>query len=67
MFGGTFTDLVYFETDQKTGVQTVKTEKSDTTPPDFEKGVLNVLEKGQCRYHGSGLLCPRNDRCHQTP
>ncbi|MCA0044235.1 hydantoinase/oxoprolinase family protein [Celeribacter litoreus] len=43
--GGTFTDLVYFETDVKTGVQTVRTEKSDTTPPDFEKGVLNVLDK----------------------
>lgn len=43
--GGTFTDLVYFETDPATGVQTVRTEKSDTTPPDFEKGVLNVLEK----------------------
>ncbi|WP_180898958.1 hydantoinase/oxoprolinase family protein [Martelella soudanensis] len=45
--GGTFTDLVYFETDTKTGVQTVRTEKSDTTPPDFEKGVLNVLEKAK--------------------
>lgn len=43
--GGTFTDLVYFETDPATGIQTVRTEKSDTTPPDFEKGVLNVLEK----------------------
>ena len=45
--GGTFTDLVYFETDLETGVQTVRTEKSDTTPPDFEKGVLNVLEKAK--------------------
>jgi N-methylhydantoinase A len=43
--GGTFTDLVYFETDGKTGVQTIRTAKSDSTPPDFEKGVLNVLEK----------------------
>ncbi len=43
--GGTFTDLVYFETDKSNGVQTVRTEKSDTTPPDFEKGVLNVLDK----------------------
>ena len=47
--GGTFTDLVYFETNQKTGVQTVRTEKSDTTPPDFERGVLNVLEKGDVK------------------
>lgn len=43
--GGTFTDLVYFETDIRTGAQTVRTEKSDTTPPDFEKGVLAVLDK----------------------
>ncbi|MBN9026819.1 MAG: hydantoinase/oxoprolinase family protein [Rhizobiales bacterium] len=43
--GGTFTDLVYFEMDMATGVQTVRTEKSDTTPPDFEKGVLNVFDK----------------------
>ncbi|MEM9108160.1 MAG: hydantoinase/oxoprolinase family protein, partial [Pseudomonadota bacterium] len=43
--GGTFTDLVCFETDEN-GVSTVRTAKSDTTPPDFEQGVLNVLEKG---------------------
>ncbi|TYB82262.1 hydantoinase/oxoprolinase family protein [Maritimibacter fusiformis] len=45
--GGTFTDLVYFETDAATGIQTVRTAKSDTTPPDFEKGVLNVLDVGK--------------------
>ena len=44
--GGTFTDLVHFETDTKTGKQTVRTEKSDTTPPNFEQGVLSVLDKG---------------------
>ena len=43
--GGTFTDLVYFETDTSTGAQTVRTEKSDTTPPEFERGVLAVLDK----------------------
>lgn len=43
--GGTFTDLVYFETDLATGRQTVRTAKSDTTPPDFEQGVLNVLAR----------------------
>lgn len=43
--GGTFTDLVYFETDKVTGRQTVRTEKSDTTPPNFEQGVLNVIKK----------------------
>jgi N-methylhydantoinase A len=44
--GGTFTDLVCFETDHTTGESRVITAKSDTTPPNFETGVLNVLEKG---------------------
>ena len=44
--GGTFTDLVCFETDTATGVSRIITAKSDTTPPDFETGVLNVLAKG---------------------
>ena len=43
--GGTFTDLVYFRTDPETGVQDVITAKSDTTPPDFEQGVLDVIAK----------------------
>jgi N-methylhydantoinase A len=45
--GGTFTDLVFFETDVETGAQLVRTAKSDTTPPNFELGVLNVLEKAE--------------------
>lgn len=44
--GGTFTDLVCFETDVATGEARIITAKSDTTPPNFEEGVLNVLEKG---------------------
>lgn len=44
--GGTFTDLVCFETNSQTGESRIVTAKSDTTPPDFETGVLNVLEKG---------------------
>jgi len=43
--GGTFTDLVAFET-RSDGSLKVTTAKSDTTPPNFEAGVLNVLEKG---------------------
>ena len=43
--GGTFTDLVYFSTDPETGVQEVVTAKSDTTPPDFERGVMNVIAR----------------------
>jgi len=42
--GGTFTDLVAFETGPD-GLKVV-TAKSDTTPPDFETGVLNVLKEG---------------------
>ncbi len=44
--GGTFTDLVCFETDTETGTSRVITAKTDTTPPNFETGVLNVLDKG---------------------
>jgi N-methylhydantoinase A len=43
--GGTFTDLVYFRTDSATGAQQIITEKADTTPPDFERGVLDVIAK----------------------
>ncbi|WP_375552295.1 hydantoinase/oxoprolinase family protein [Rhodophyticola porphyridii] len=43
--GGTFTDLVAFET-RPDGTMDIVTAKSDTTPPDFETGVLNVLKKG---------------------
>ena len=44
--GGTFTDLVYYRVDTGTGacaeVQSVKT---DTTPPEFETGVMAAMEK----------------------
>lgn len=43
--GGTFTDLVYFYTDPATGRQEIVTAKSDTTPPNFEQGVMNVIHK----------------------
>jgi len=43
--GGTFTDLVAFEIAED-GTTTIRTAKSDTTPPDYEIGVLDVLEKG---------------------
>jgi len=43
--GGTFTDLVYFRTDAATGQQQVITEKADTTPPNFDQGVLDVIAK----------------------
>lgn len=43
--GGTFTDLVCFEFDEATGESKILSAKSNSTPPDFERGVLNVIEK----------------------
>lgn len=43
--GGTFTDLVSFGRDPVSGRQIVRTAKSDTTPPAFEKGVIDVIGK----------------------
>lgn len=44
--GGTFTDLVYFVVDDQDGtIKQIKTEKAHTTPPEFEKGVLNSIKK----------------------
>ncbi|MEH7123023.1 hydantoinase/oxoprolinase family protein [Bacillus sp. JJ1773] len=40
--GGTFTDLVYVSNEGEIGFS-----KSNTTPPNFEEGVLNVLAKSQ--------------------
>ncbi|MEM7737235.1 MAG: hydantoinase/oxoprolinase family protein [Deinococcota bacterium] len=42
--GGTFTDLVCFSIGE-TGQASVSTAKSDTTPPQFEQGVINVIDK----------------------
>ena len=45
--GGTFTDLVFYGIDEATGrCQMVETAKVDTTPPEFEKGVMASLVKG---------------------
>jgi N-methylhydantoinase A len=43
--GGTFTDLVYFSTDPDTGAQQIVTAKADTTPPNFEQGVMGVIAR----------------------
>ena len=45
--GGTFTDLVALD---ETG--NVLAVKGDTTPPDFEQGVLRVMEKSGVQYAG---------------
>jgi N-methylhydantoinase A len=44
--GGTFTDLVYLHI-SKQGDQTIGTAKSDTTPPDYEQGVMDVLKQSE--------------------
>ena len=54
--GGTFTDLVCFETDAESGQSTVRTAKADTTPPDYEIGVMNVLEKSGTDPAGVDVL-----------
>ena len=43
--GGTFTDLVRFDVDPETGRSRVSTAKTATTPPDFERGVLDLLRR----------------------
>ncbi|MGP4081575.1 hydantoinase/oxoprolinase family protein [Pseudalkalibacillus sp. R45] len=40
--GGTFTDLVYVDQNGKVGIA-----KTHTTPPNFEKGVVDVIEKSE--------------------
>jgi N-methylhydantoinase A len=54
--GGTFTDLVSLEIDAATGRQVVKVAKTDTTPPNFEKGVLDVLHKANIGLADVGFL-----------
>lgn len=62
--GGTFTDLVYYDYDQETGKSgPVKIAKADTTPPNFEQGVMNAIHKmginleDMCFFaHGSTVI-----------
>ncbi len=43
--GGTFTDLVAQEIDAQGNLVGVRTAKTDTTPPHFDRGVLDVLDR----------------------
>ncbi|MBM3677595.1 MAG: hydantoinase/oxoprolinase family protein [Actinobacteria bacterium] len=54
--GGTFTDLVYFTVDPDTGRQEIVTAKADTTPPDFEAGVMDVIAKASLAVAEIGFL-----------
>ena len=52
----TFTDLVYFSTDPVSRAQAVVTAKSDTTPPRFEEGVVDVIVKSGVSLGAIGFL-----------
>jgi N-methylhydantoinase A len=54
--GGTFTDLVYLATDPDTGVQRIVTAKADTTPPDYERGVMNVIAKSGLAFEEIAVM-----------
>ncbi len=44
--GGTFTDLVFYDVDPATGRPgAIQVAKADTTPPEFERGVLDAMAK----------------------
>ncbi len=45
--GGTFTDLVLFTVDSETGRSEIRTAKSPTTPPEYDRGVLDVFDRAQ--------------------
>ena len=51
--GGTFTDLVCFETDHGTGESRIITAKSDTTPPEFRAGRAQRAGEGRRRSRRS--------------
>ncbi len=45
--GGTFTDLVCFEYDGNNFVKKINVTKAHTTPPNFEKGIMDAIEKAK--------------------
>lgn len=46
--GGTFTDVVSYEYDERTGkLKSIDSIKADTTPSNFEKGVINGIDKAE--------------------
>lgn len=50
--GGTFTDLVYYDVDAATrACGEIRVAKTSTTPPEFDRGVLDVLDKGEVGPH----------------
>ena len=54
--GGTFTDLLVFESDPSTGESVVRSAKTDTTSPRYEEGVFDVMRKGGVAADALGFL-----------
>src|ERR671921_468685 len=54
--GGTVTHLVHLRTHPETGHQEIITAKSDTTPPNFEQGVLDVIARSGVSTEDIGFL-----------
>ncbi len=54
--GGTFTDLVLYDYDPETLSGKLRTLKVDTTPPNFEQGVLDAIEKSGANLSNVALL-----------
>ena len=54
--GGTFTDLLVFETDGDTGEAQVRSAKTDTTPAGYEEGVFDVMAKAGVAADSVGFL-----------
>ena len=62
--GGTFTDLVYSEIDTF-GRQIIRIAKTNTTPPNFEQGILEVLAKGNVDIAALGKWDSYTDAAHR--
>lgn len=49
--GGTFTDLVYLDQGE------IRTLKTDTTPPEFDRGVMNAIEQSEIDGTAVDFFC----------
>ncbi len=54
--GGTFTDLVLYDYDPETLSGKLRTLKVDTTPPNFEQGVLDAIERSGVDLRNVALM-----------
>jgi N-methylhydantoinase A len=54
--GGTFTDLVLYDYDPQTLRGQLRALKVDTTPPNFERGVLNAIQRSDANLADVALI-----------